>query len=161
MVLQLAKKLVRHLTPFRHAENEAAENYLGKTSKVAIVNDLIMAGDLRELSEADRQGVAALKEKHGFGKKKRGGFMGLFGGSDGDKNIMAADDVSLHGSNFAEMLLCLAIGAGACWFICDKMKPAHAEASASADADLHFYQRRADGTVVPIDIPRLPAELRK
>lgn len=152
-------RLLRWSDPFRKGAQESSDQYLGKSAKIQTFNDLTMAVDLRELAEADRDGVATLRAKHG---------MGPIGKRHGDKDAWVCDDMTINASRsgLLEMLVGAALGAIGLWFLADKLKPAampapeQASASASASADLQFYQRRADGTVVPIDIPRLPPELR-
>lgn len=156
--LKWVPRLFRWLAPYRRGSQEAADQYLGKKSKVATLDDLVQVRDYQELAEADREGVAALRKKHGFA-------MGTTGGKAGDRDTFACDDMTINASRSGvlEMLAGLAIGAAGCWFFADRLNPSPApvDATATAEAEFRFWQRKADGTLVPVDIERLPPEMRK
>lgn len=156
--LKWIPRWIRWRDPFRKGAQEASDQYIGKKAKSTTLHDLLLVRDFQELGEADRAGAAALAKKHGFDT------MGPSG--KGDKDLWACDDMTINAgrSGLLELLVGLAIGALALWFLKDRlwpeMPPQSAAATATADAELKFYVRRADGSVHQVDIERLPAHLR-
>lgn len=161
--LKWIPRYLRWKDPFRKGAQEASDQYLGKAGKLQTFNEMTLSTDMRDLAEDDRQGVAALKAKHGFGEKKRGGFMGLFGGSE-NRDAIVCDDMQIKsGSNFAELLLAVLIGAVAVWWFTSRdtsaaESPKNVEVNVpDSSYDVLFYDKEGN----QITVPRLPVGAQK
>ena len=76
--------------------------------------------------------------------------------------------ISKNGLGWPEMAVLTAAGLGG-WFLYQRNaeptstpmpQPTAESVKATAEAEFRFWQRKADGTLVPVDIERLPASMR-
>ena len=85
-------------------------------------------------------------------------------------DIPMDDDVNVKnttmntGFGWKELAVLAAMGLGGgglyAWSNRDLPAPSAESVKATAEAEFRFWQRKADGTLVPVDIERLPPELR-
>lgn len=174
-VVKLVKQWLRWTSPFNKGQQEASDQYVGKTAKLDGLDRLIQTRDIQEVGDAERDAVQALRAKHGFATTGTG-LWGWLMGKQGDKDTIACDDMTINAGGGSGLATLLGLGAiaAAIWYGVGHLNKGEANATATAATpaapatatipdtsyDVLFYEAKPDGTLVPIQVDRLPQNMK-